>query len=118
MTQRTITLTDRRPVIIEETEWPVLSYAEATLDGLKAALLVRQHKDGRCLVYGTLDGDPKERRGYYVHGMPSDTQPMSARAPLAPTDAALIVAIRQTADELDAGELAAAVIAGLPPERL
>ena len=117
MAQRTITLTDRRPVIIEETEWPVLSHAETTLDGLKAAILVRQHADGRCIVYGTLGAAPKERRGYYVYGHEQEFPDEQPR-PCAPTDAALIMAIRQTADELDVGELASAVIAGLPAERL
>ena len=69
--KRTITLTGRRPVTIRESEWPVL--ASASGDSFGSAdysrhqqalgqgeldtyrLTVRQHADGRTLVYGVLD---------------------------------------------------------------
>lgn len=68
---RTITLTDRHPVKIIEADWPVLArgdsdswtggdyarYQQAAshgeIDDYK--LIVRQHEDGRTLVYGILD---------------------------------------------------------------
>ena len=66
--QRTITLTDRRPVTINEDEWPVIAKAEGdNYTGLDPArhiqasqqgeldeytLRVRQHADGRAIVYG------------------------------------------------------------------
>lgn len=67
---RTITLTDRRPVTIRESEWPEL--ASATGDSFRGdvgryqqarargeidtySLRVRQHADGRAIVYGVLD---------------------------------------------------------------
>jgi len=68
---RTITLTDRRPVKIIEDEWPVL--ARATGDSYQGDdyarrqqaqaigelddyyLYVRQHAEGRTIVYGILD---------------------------------------------------------------
>jgi hypothetical protein len=67
--RRTITLTGRRPVTIDEAEWPVIAsatgdswtgqdpalYVQASAqDDLdEYTLHVRQHADGRHLVYGT-----------------------------------------------------------------
>lgn len=69
--RRTITLTGRRPVTITEEEWPII--AEATGDSYRGSdyarhhqssvcgevddysLRVRQHADGRTIVYGVLD---------------------------------------------------------------
>lgn len=66
---RTITLTGRRPVTIDEAEWPVIARAsdddyqgndpalhqqasdQGELD--EYTLRVRQHADGRAIVYGT-----------------------------------------------------------------
>ena len=66
---RTITLTGRRPVTINEDEWPVIAKASGdNYQGLDPArhvqastqgeldeysLRVRQHADGRAIVYGT-----------------------------------------------------------------
>lgn len=68
---RTITLTDRRPIKIREDEWPQI--ASATGDSYGGgdyarrqqalgqgecdtyALRVRQHADGRAIVYAVLD---------------------------------------------------------------
>lgn len=68
---RTITLTDRPPVKINEAQWPQIAsgtgdsysgndYArhdQALAQGEcdKYALRVRQHADGRAIVYGVLD---------------------------------------------------------------
>lgn len=64
---RTITLTDRPPVKIKEHEWPIIAEADGdsyTGDLGRYAqardqremdrwwLLVRQHEDGRAIVYG------------------------------------------------------------------
>lgn len=110
MSRRTITLTSRRPVIIEEGDWPVIAESKDEDCQLK----VRQHKDGRCIVYGVLgSGHDAVRRGYYVAGYSVDGLSRTR-----PTDEALITAIRQTAAELDAEELAHACIAALPAEDL
>jgi len=60
--RRTITLYDRPPVTIREADWPVLASAEwhwhegehesQAFRTAKAILIVRQHDDGRYLVYG------------------------------------------------------------------
>lgn len=57
-----ITLSDRRPVTIVEADWPIIAEAEQypgqysfqAFDG--AFLKVREHADGRRIVYG-YDGD-------------------------------------------------------------
>ena len=69
---RTITLTDRSPVRIVESEWPVIArgdgdsyggsdysrYQQAQSQGEldEYTLRVRQHQDGRTIVYAVLDG--------------------------------------------------------------
>ena len=54
----TIALSDRRPITIVADEWPQVAYGEdysgqrdvQAFDG--AQIQVRQHKDGRAIVYG------------------------------------------------------------------
>jgi len=61
-----ITLTGRpRPVEIDEDEWPILAQAEweegeKKLERRVWQLIVRQHEDGRALVYGVFE---THRRG-------------------------------------------------------
>lgn len=62
---RTITLTGRPPVRIIEADWPVIAHGryhwyngqyESQADRTtRAHLRVRQHADGRAIVYGTYD---------------------------------------------------------------
>lgn len=58
---RTITLFDRRPVKIREAEWPVIARASDHDNQYEFQanrrwnLRVRQHADGRAIVYGTYD---------------------------------------------------------------
>jgi len=64
--RRTITLTDRPPVTIVEANWPVIAVALGHEDSARAqrpdyegdswAIRVRQHADGRAIVYATFDG--------------------------------------------------------------
>ena len=69
---RTITLTGRPPVTIREDDWPIVAsakgdswtgcdpsrYCQAEAQGELDtwAIRVRQHADGRAIVYGILDG--------------------------------------------------------------
>lgn len=65
--QRTITLTDRPPVRIREDQWPQIAHGYwADHDGQVYAqanrtyrldIRVRQHADGRAIVYGAYDYD-------------------------------------------------------------
>ena len=63
---RTITLTDRPPVKIKEDEWPVIATGSADDDDSSQpgnppnrewtrTIRVRQHTDGRAIVYGVYD---------------------------------------------------------------
>ena len=67
MSTRTITLTGRAPVQIQEEDWPEVAFARNDEhDGevecqsncrSKWAVRVRQHKDGRAIVYATYSYD-------------------------------------------------------------
>jgi hypothetical protein len=68
---RTITLTDRAPVRIREDLWPIIASARRGdgvvdyQDNHRWYLTVRQHADGRMLVYGSEAGGPGGvHRGY------------------------------------------------------
>lgn len=73
---RTITLSDRPPVKIDEDLWPILAQAKDAVDRrngtplprdecAKWSLIVRQHADGRAIVYGVASA-PGE--GWPSHG--------------------------------------------------
>ena len=67
MAIRTITLTDRPPVRVDEDTWPVLAsasyhdydgeYASQSFRHWRGFLGVRQHEDGRTLVYATCSAE-------------------------------------------------------------
>jgi len=63
---RTITLTDRPPVRIADTEWPLVAFGAGSEDDSDGRgnpanrtttreLRVRRHSDGRAIVYGIYD---------------------------------------------------------------
>ena len=72
----TVTLTNHPPIRIQKDEWPILAeaywYDESTEKESKECkrLIVRQHNDGRAIVYGiyttTLQGERNRRRGVLV----------------------------------------------------
>jgi hypothetical protein len=112
MSTRTITLTDRAPVEIVEADWPTIAQAyygdnEPNPPNRTWRLKVRQHADGRTIVYGVhLTAYPDEsslRAGYLpdADGLPDAI--------------GLIDAIHRIAEEIDApGWMAARCIADLP----
>ena len=67
MKTRIITMTDRQPVHIAEDAWPIIAHGSkrpgAIVNGTPRpdhqtdshSLHVRQHQDGRAIVYGVLD---------------------------------------------------------------
>ena len=132
--QRTITLTDSRPVTIYEDEWPVIAssdwgdhdnqYEFQANRKASATLKVRQHADGRSIVYGIYryqtqfqdDSDVRVGAGRLV--------------PVADGDGAIITAIRDAMEHLSSYDslpegwqpdwrlLADECIADLPAEQL
>jgi len=74
--KRTITLTGRSPVIIVEADWPMLAQGREEIDSRNGTplpnyeralwrLCVRQHADGRAIVYGVAD---PPSAGWPTHG--------------------------------------------------
>lgn len=75
MKKRTITLTDRAPVQITQEAWPFLASHSDQISGYdweaKWFLGIRQHNDGRAIVYGTYaclteHGDTHVKGGYLL----------------------------------------------------
>lgn len=69
---RTITLTDRPPVRIDEGQWPIVARAK-TWDNRHECqanrtwqLYVRQHEDGRAIVYGVYSSQHEGARDLYA----------------------------------------------------
>jgi hypothetical protein len=124
---RTITLTGRRPVTIDEAEWPLIARAsgddydgndpakhqqasdQGELD--EYALRVRQHEDGRAIVYGTYTEGWNSRHDGLTH----------AGYVIAPGTIPLTVedAIQQAGMDLGVpAQIVADCIADMPAERL
>ena len=101
--QRTITLTDRPPVVVDEVLWPEVARADGLVGRQEYTLRVRRHADGRQLVYGVCTVRGK-RAGRFLE------VPVSG--------AVLVETIREVATLLSAPDLAETCIAALPPEKL
>lgn len=122
--QRTITLTGRRPVTISEDAWPEIAratgdnyngtdparHAQAARQGEldEYAIRVRQHADGRAIVYGT-----------YGEGWRSSHDGLDRAGEIVPAGEPVETAISRVAATLGAPpHLAADAIAALPAEPL
>lgn len=114
MTKRTITITDRPPVKIDEDAWPVLATAsDKEFDNeyefqancvSKWGINVRQHEDGRTLVYATYSYSSNwaNSRGYSAkHGVMLDS---FALREAKDDDAAIVTAINDVCDTMAACE--------------
>lgn len=101
---RTITLSDRAPIRIDEAEWPTIARAATIVDGVGCTIHVRQHADRRTIVYGVLGTESPRRAGYLLLGGYS------------PLD--LAARIRDVAVTLGHRSLADQCIADLPAERI
>lgn len=133
MSTRTITLTDRPPVKINEDKWPVIASAQDSEHDGKVEcqanrksswwIKVRQHEDGRALVYA----------GYSYstnwQGTSGHAHKHGALLPAAATMQDIVSAINAVATDMGAGEhdgddasrwprLADECIADLPPETI
>ena len=121
---RTITLTGRRPVTIDEAEWPIIARAsDDSYEGNDPALhnqasdqgqideyslRVRQHADGRAIAYGT-----------YTEGWQSEHDGLTHAGILLGPDETIEYAIESVGVTLGVPkQLVADCIADLPAERL
>lgn len=118
--QRTITLTDARPVRIYEDEWPVVASADwhdgnegiESRANRRRSIKVREHDDGRRIVYGVYSTVWQNERGAAGGSI------VPARDGR-PDDEATIKAIREVADEvIDDVQLGDECIADLPAEEI
>ena len=122
---RTITLTGRAPVRIREDEWPVIAsgsykdwdnqYEFQANRVWKVSIRVRQHPDGRAIVYGVYDYDTafQGERGFRARaGVLLDGASVSARIP----DAVSEVASTLNAAAYDAGHYFRAYISAVERE--
>jgi hypothetical protein len=128
--ERTITLTDRPPVMIREVDWPVIAIAKHWQGEFErqsprtARIYVREHQDGRRLVYGVTTtqyiSEPAPRAGVIVAAPGDLTAEELARGDeLSLGDnAATVEAIKQVARLIGYPDLAQACIADLPAEVL
>lgn len=113
--ERTISMSNQAPVVVDEEAWPVIASARwcdkpqcPSEANRKARLFVREHVDGRRLVYGSSSSQwPGEGGGYggylITEGVTGDR------------DGQTVDFIRRVAEEIGHRELAADCIADLPP---
>lgn len=135
----TITMSERRPLKIDPELWPVIADAKRHDNAIKSqannvwTIRVREHADGRRLVYGSHEagqggqyaGFRERHAGYLVdvdtvvegHGSPADMRRAYA-ARDAKRDDETIRAIRRVGGVIDDDQLAAECIADLPAEEV
>jgi hypothetical protein len=110
---RTITLTDRPPVQIREDLWPIIAMGDANDDDADGrgnrptrewtrTIRVRQHQDGRAIVYGIY---------HYDTAFQGEAGASARRGVLltAATPDQIIAAIRVVGDDLATAEADAAI---------
>lgn len=137
MTKKTITMTDRAPVTIDEAAWPCIAKASwhsgehRSQANEEAWMRVREHADGRRIVYGKRDagngGMPVGYRGRSAGFLVDNVRDESRGRQLVeggpveymwPDADETIRAIRRVAGLIDMGELGNELIADLPAEEL
>jgi hypothetical protein len=124
MTTITITMSERRPLKIDSEEWPVVAEASRHSGAVKSQanqewfIKVRQHADGRRLVYGRLQpgdgGVPAGWRGA-AGGFLVEA---SERGKDNPNEDETVRAIRRVAGIVDDDALADECIGDLPAEEI
>lgn len=117
-----MSLSDRRPVRIDPKDWPTIASAHDWHGGAYDfqanqvwTIKVRQHADGRRLVYGFTEAGPG--------GMPTSFRGASAGYLVAPTDGVpdddeTVRSVRRVAGVIHNAELADACIADMPAETI
>lgn len=119
--KRTITLTNRPPVLIVEADWPVIARADWYSGDVECqanhirTIRVREHADGRRLVYGVYGAGPggvsAGFRGAHAGFL---LEPLTIRQDMLRT----VTAIRDVAVAIGDETLADECIANLPAEVL
>lgn len=133
-TKTTITMTDRAPITITKEDWPVIADAEWHTGEHKiqaneeAYMRVREHADGRRIVYGVRErgnggmpvGYRGKEAGFLVGAVdcPPRDRPDGKVSITGPDASETIRAIRRVAGLIDMGELGNDLIADLPAEEL
>lgn len=111
---RTITLTDHPPVTIIEEDWPTIANGDADDDDSYGrgnrpnrewtrTIRVRQHADGRAIVYGVYDYDT------CFQGARGAAAKRGSLLPVAATTDQIIAAIREVGSALADAEESAAI---------
>lgn len=110
--RRTITLTDHAPISITEDDWPVIAVARWHDGGQfesqanrTASIRVRQHADGRTIVYGGSESAWQDERNL-----------RAGRLLCAGVDP--VATIHEIAEAIGRADLADTVIADLPVVKL
>ncbi len=117
----TITLSDRRPISIVEADWPIIAYANwhsgehACQANEVACVEVREHADGRRVVYASRGRGPG---GMALGYRGAAAGYMIPAADDAADDAATVRAIRRVAGAIGHEELGAEAIGDLPAEEI
>ena len=117
-----ITMSERRPLTIDPETWPTIAEAE-TWNGEHrfqanyiTTIRVREHADGRRIVYGKHDagpgGVPANWHGYRAAGFLIDA--VDGR----PDDDETVRAVRRVGGIVESDRLASECIATLPAEEL
>lgn len=126
--QRTITLTDARPVKIYEDDWDVIAQASSHNGEHESqanylwSIRVREHADGRRLVYGVLrsgnGGVAIGWRGWAGGRLIPPTAQKAQDGTHMPDDEATIAAIKECAAGVGDDGMGDAVIADLPAQEI
>ena len=103
---RVVTLTDQSPVRIIEADWPTTIQGTVIEGQLRADIRIREHADGRILVYGTADDQGDTVRAGFLLTDENDDDPTWVIRQVAeelikrsPTNPKLHKAIMRAADE-------------------
>lgn len=125
-THITITMSDRAPLKLVRADWPHVATADwhsgehASQANEVASISVREHEDGRRIVYGHRDRGPGGMaigyRGKYAGFLVEPPAPSSGVTGKLPDEAGTIRAIRRVAGVIDMPELADECIGDLPAE--
>lgn len=117
-----INLSESRPVIVESTDWPVVAKAnwfsgqhECQANEV-AGIKVRQHADGRAIVYGSRDRGPGGMPISY-NGTNAGYR-VSATGVTVPDYTGIERAIRRVAGVLDLNHLGQECVEDLDPEEV